>query len=169
MDTIGISRMRRAAMLGMIFLIVMLVVVVGSFMLIGIRTAKNPDNFLRRHPGFAKFILLAYIVFAGCFVFPIGSNPYPFNLSKLYLLTASYGIIGLGFAGLYGDSKEKFVYPATLVLTIAGMLCRYLIEYGEVSNTYNFTTVNVISYLVMIPLFTVAAYSLIVKYLTHVK
>lgn len=154
---------------GIVILIIILVVVSGSCFIIGSRTAKNPDSYLRRHPAFAKSILLAYVVFAGCFVFPIRSTHFPLDLTKLYVLAASYGMIGLGFAGLYGESKEKFVFPATLFLTMAGMACRYALEYGEVSNTYNFTVPNIVSYLVIIPVLTLTAYCWIVKFLTQKK
>ena len=50
------------------------------------------------------------------------------------------------------------VYFATLFLTAAGMGCRYLLEFGEVSNTYNFTLFNGISYLALIPAGTAMAY-----------
>lgn len=84
---------------------------------------------------------------------------------KAYLVAASYGIIGLGFAGIYGIHKEKFVYIASLILTVLGMICRYILEYEEVSNTMNFTQFNIISYLVVIPIFIVIAYRFILKYL----
>ena len=38
--------------------------------------------------------------------------------------------------------------------------CRYLLEFGEVSNTYNFTLFNIVSYLVIIPIGTTFAYRL---------
>ncbi len=40
-------------------------------------------------------------------------------------------------------------WPAILIgifnvlLILCGLICRYLLEFGEVSNTYNFTTLNV--------------------------
>ncbi|WP_156774443.1 hypothetical protein [Alkaliphilus oremlandii] len=42
----------------------------------------------------------------------------PFDFNKAYLVIASYGIIGLGFAGTYGINKEKFVYVASLMTLI---------------------------------------------------
>ena len=52
------------------------------------------------------------------------------------------------------------VYIAMFVLTVTGMICRYLLEFGEVSNTYNFTLFNIVSYLVIIPIGTTFAYRL---------
>ena len=116
-------------------------------------------EFFIRHPNAVKYILLGYIVFAGCFTFPISSERFPLDWSKVYLLVVGYGVIGLGFAGVYGPGKEKRVYLLTLVLTVLGLVCRYFLEFGEVSNTYNFTLFNVVLYLVLIPLGTVFAYA----------
>ena len=112
---------------------------------------------------------LFYIAFAGCFTFPIRSQPYPLDFTKAYLLICSYGIIGWGFAGLYGKAKERAVYPLTLLMTILGMVCRYVLEYGEASNVYNFTMLNILSYIILIPAFTVGAYHYIVKYLISAR
>ena len=78
-------------------------------------------------------------------------------------------MIGLGFAGLYGIAKEKLVYLITLSLTILGMIFRYILEYGEVSNGYNFTMLNIISYIAIIPILTGATYHYILKYLSKKK
>ena len=122
--------------------------------------------YLENHPKIPKMFILGYIVFAGCVIFPFGNERFPFDFMKAYLVIASYGIIGLGFAGIYGINKEKSVYIASLILTGLGMICRYFLEYGEVSNTMNFTPFNIISYLVVIPIFTVVAYHFTIKHLT---
>ena len=46
------------------------------------------------------------------------------------------------------------------------MVCRYVLEYGEDSNTYNFTVLNVISYIAIIPTIVVVAYHFNAKHLT---
>lgn len=122
-------------------------------------------SYLEDYPKIPKKIILGYIIFAGCVIFPFANERSPFDFNKAYLVIASYGIIGLGLAGAYGINKEKFVYIASLILTGLGMISRYFIEFGEVSNTMNFTPFNIISYLVVIPIFTVVAYRFIIKYL----
>ena len=74
------------------------------------------------------------------------------------MLAASYGVIALAFAGIWGPDRERKVYIVTFILTVIGMLCRYLLEFGEVSNTYNFTLFNIVSYLVIIPIGTTIFY-----------
>lgn len=121
--------------------------------------------YLEKHPKVPRIVILGYSIFAGCFVFPFGNEHFPFDFMKAYLVIASYGIIGLGFAGIYGINKKRFVYVASLILTGLGMMCRYILEYGEVSNTMNFTLFNIASYLVVIPIFTMVVYYLIIKHL----
>lgn len=150
----------------MLILVIVFLILVVSCFFIGHRTAKDPNSYLRKHPAFAKVFFLAYIVYAGCFVFPISSEPFSLDFMKAYLIVASYGMIGLGFAGLYGVAKEKLVYLITFSLTVLGMIFRYILEYGEVSNTYNFTILNVVSYIAIIPIFTVVMYYYILKYIS---
>lgn len=126
---------------------------------------KELKSYLQNHPKITIGIILGYLIFAGCFVFPFGNELFPFDFTKGYLVVATYGIIGLGFAGVYGEHIEKFVYIISLVLTGIGMICRYFLEYGEVSNTINFTTFNIISFLVIIPVLTLVAYHFVLKQL----
>ena len=83
------------------------------------------------------------------------------DLSKVYLLIASYGVIALSFAGIYGDKKHFSVLMQTFGFCILGLICRYLLEYGEVSNSYNFTVMNTAAYLIAIPLYTALVYSML--------
>lgn len=146
-----------------IVLIIMVIGIGGGSFLLGRKMATTNNTFARCNTIIIKGFLLSYVVFVGCFVFPFGSEPFPFDFTKLYLIVASYGMIGLGFAGLYGVKKEKTIYIRVLFLTVLGMIGRYILEYGEVSNTYNFTLWNIISYLAIIPTFTAIGYYYIAK------
>lgn len=116
------------------------------------------QHFFKIHPRIPQILILGYIVFAGCFVFPIRSEPFPLDFQGVYALVTSYGVIALALAGIWGPGKGRRVYIVTFLLTVAGMVCRYLLEFGEVSNTYNFTLFNIISYLAIIPSATALAY-----------
>ena len=59
--------------------------------------------------------------------------------------------------------RERMVCVVTFILTVIGMACRYLLEFGEVSNTYNFTLFNIVSYLVIIPIGTTIFYRFMVR------
>ena len=119
--------------------------------------------FFEKHSQLPGILLMGYIIFAGCFVFPIRSEPFPLDFSGVYLLVASYGVIALASAGIFGPGRGRKVYITTFLLTAIGMGCRYLLEFGEVSNTYNFTLFNIVSYLALIPAGTAAAYCWIVR------
>lgn len=140
-----------------IFLMIAFVLVMAEAFTLGNAGARYKN----KCPCAVKIFLLGYVVFAGCFVFPVLSPVSPLDFSKIYFLVVSYGVIGLGFAA----KKEKRVYLLSVILTIAGLLCRYLLEYGEVSNTYNFTVGNVLTYICIMPAFAVLAYHYIAEYL----
>ena len=72
----------------------------------------------QKYPCAVKIFLMGYVVFAGCFVFPVLSPVSPLDFSKIYLLVVSYGVIGLGFAGVYGAKKEKWVYLLSVLSLI---------------------------------------------------
>ena len=62
--------------------------------------------------------------------------------TQIYVVFAGALFSGAILAGLC--SKKKFVVVAAVdfaAITI-GLVCRYLLEFGEVSNTYNFTFPN---------------------------
>ena len=141
------------------------IAVIVFFAVIVYLVAKNGkiQHFFKVHPRIPKILVLGYIVFAGCFVFPIRSEPFPLDFQRVYLLAASYGVIALAFAGIWGPDRERMVCVVTFILTVIGMACRYLLEFGEVSNTYNFTLFNIVSYLVIIPIGTTIFYRFMVR------
>ena len=51
---------------------------------------------------------------------------------------------------LFPNAKIYHIVPRNLVLTLLIMVCRYLLEYVEVSNTYNFTVPNIILHIVAV-------------------
>ena len=115
-------------------------------------------KYLQKYPKTHKAIFLINFTLLGCLAFPFGNSRFPFDFWKAYLLIVGYGIIGSGFAGIYGANKRIFVYTISLILTVLGMFFRYILEYGELSNTRNFTQFNIISFLAIIPAFTVITY-----------
>lgn len=121
------------------------------------------QRFLKKHPQAPKILIVSYIVFNGCFAFPIRSEPFPLDFQEVYLLVAGYGLIASCLARVFGPDRERLIYVTVLLFTAVGMACRYLLEYGEVSNTYNFTLFNIVSYLAVVPTGTVIAYHWIVK------
>ncbi len=89
------------------------------------------------------FTITAYIflVFIGCFTFPVW-NFTRASWYNVFIAIFAYYEIGMLFRVLYEDKPLYKVALASLCFTIIGFVCRYLLEYGEVSNTYNFTLLN---------------------------
>ena len=100
----------------------------------------------QRHKLLSYFLGLGVIIFFNCFGFPI------INLNKEWsmMLTAIKIYVVLGgalfsggiLAGLFPKKKPFFIILITSITVGLGLLCRYLLEFGEVSNTYNFTVPN---------------------------
>lgn len=118
-----------------------------------------------RRPRLTRVVLLGYLVFCGCFLFPLGSARFPLTLSKAWLLALSYGMLAAGLAVLWGKGRAVLVYACSLGLTAAGLLCRFVLEFGEASNLYNFTMGNVVCYLAVVPLYLLLCYFVALHYL----
>ena len=55
---------------------------------------------------------------------------------------AAFWEMGIIEAGLFPDRPVVKMTLLNLGLVLLGMGCRYLLEFGEVSNTYNFNMIN---------------------------
>ncbi len=117
----------------------------------------------KSYPQIPKVLIAGYIIFLGCFDFPISSEKFPITFLNLYTLIVGYGIVSSALSIILGPHKTQTVYIATLSLTAVGMLLRYLLEFGEVSNIYNFTIFNIVSYLLIIPAAVTTVYCVLSK------
>ena len=110
------------------------------------------------------FITLGYIFFNGWFLFPlrIMTKAKTIDYQHLSTIVCVYIIIALFFVGLM-RAKPIIVYLLTLFLTAMAMGCRYLVEFGETSTIANFTGINILVFLITIPLFVMLAYLIIPK------
>ena len=68
----------------------------------------------------------------------------PSNDNPNYIIQVGnvFGFIISILAGLFPKKKPFFIILITSITVGLGLLCRYLLEFGEVSNTYNFTVPN---------------------------
>ena len=88
-------------------------------------------------------LILLFVIVSGS-AFPI------YNFGKhysqaltgilLYLNIACYLELGIFEKRVLKLRKALYAALMNLGIVLAGMLCRYLLEWGEISNTYNFTT-----------------------------
>lgn len=124
---------------------------------------KLKEN-LQKHRTVMYLILYSYLVFNGCFAFPFSNELFPLDYDKGCMLILGYGQISIVFAVLFNRNKHLNVLLATFFLTLLGMLCRYFLEYGEFSNTINFTPLNIASFLIIIPVFCTIVYWITCKH-----
>lgn len=113
-------------------------------------------RFLREHPLLTRALALGFTALLCCFAFPLGSTA----LLQRVLL---FGMLSLCLAEAYGPGREKGVFLRTLAAAAAGLLGRYLLEYGEVSNIRNFTAENVLTFLFAVPVVMTAVYHFLGK------
>ncbi|MCI7658259.1 hypothetical protein [Anaerotignum sp.] len=120
---------------------------------------------------YRKPLVVGMVIFCciigGC-LFPIVNcnpeNPVETSLGMKTIILLSvflfYTELGTLQSALFPKSSMGFVAVLNLALASLGLIFRYLLEFGEVSNTYNFTAPNVALHLfalTLLPLMTYAA------------
>ena len=106
-------------------------------------------------------LIWAFWIFLTCFSFPLWSERSPLKWHDVFTFVSTYGILAAGLYGVYGEDRGPSLYPGMVLFTVIGMVCRYFLEFGEVSNTYNFTLLNIAAYLFIVPVFTLLAYEFV--------
>lgn len=114
---------------------------------------KNLRTYVNKHKKSLAVIGLIFIICLECCVFPVGNFTYGGNITiGLINLAAAIGIgkcIGEIEAMMFPKATWLMVLLVNFGVTIMGMVARYFLEYGEVSNTYNFTLKNIVIHTVM--------------------
>lgn len=90
--------------------------------------------------------LCTFLVLFGCSGFPIYNFTTGRQLGSWYfmlMLCIGYFEIGQLLGVLYSRNKVWRSAALALGMTLLGLACRFLMEFGEVSNTCNFTPPNV--------------------------
>src|SRR5699024_8236120 len=124
---------------------------------------ENIRVFVQKHKKLSWLVVIGYLIFGGCCVFPLSNERWSFDFEKVCMSIVSYVILVTLIASLLGRNKTIHVYSISLLFTTLGMILRYIIEYGEYSNTINFTHINIIMYLGIIPVFCTLIYWIICK------
>lgn len=104
------------------------------------------QEFIKKHKKAVYTVSFLFAVFMGCFTFPVIN----FNYRTEWIISFINIIVTIGAYSSIGQ-LEAVIYPDVFVgrimllntgLVVLGMISRYFLEYGEVSNTYNFTLLN---------------------------
>lgn len=99
-------------------------------------------------------LYLLIMVTAAC-VFPIyqftGTYRYPMvSVNQLLMNIACYGVLG----SLEGKHLKNRSLPVVILLNLGmvlmSMLLRYFLEFGEITNLYNFTGINILVHILAV-------------------
>ncbi len=121
---------------------------------------KDIRTAIIKHKRIVCMLGLLFVILLECCVFPVGSVTHTkwFTIGIVNIITA-VGIckcIGEMEAALFPKVSWVMISLLNIGITIMGMVSRYFLEYGEVSNTYNFTPKKIaIHMIIMILLSTV--------------
>lgn len=124
---------------------------------------------VQKHKRLLWVMVLAYTAFNGCFVFPFSNELFPFDFSKALLVVVGYGMIGILYAGLLEKGKGIPVLLLTVLFTLIGLMGRYFLEFGEVSNSMNFIPLNIVLYLTIVPFYCTMVYWAIWKWFVKIS
>jgi len=109
-------------------------------------------------------ILFALFVVISCASFPIYNfeKNYTYALTGITLYTNIICFIELGIfeKKIIKNWKIYHIVITNLGIILLGMLCRYLLEFGEVSNTYNFTLPNILLHITATFVISILSYLL---------
>ncbi len=132
---------------------------------------KTPSEKQKR----AVFRWLAFLLgsFMGCFLFPTynftKTYPNDSHWYSVYLSVMWCLIMGVFLSQAFPYKKGCLLKTTPMLMAfnslyiLAGMGCRYLLEFGEVSNTYNFTVPNMIVHVLLINILCLACWHLAAK------
>ena len=139
-------------MLGFWLFIIVVSLLGVAVALLAVWAKKHEKN------GLLKGIFWGFVVFFACFNFPISSERFPAEWHDYISFISCYAMVALCLYAAYGEDRGPFLFPRLVLFTAFGLLCRYLMEFGEVSNTYNFTLFNIVVYLFAAPVVTLLVY-----------
>ena len=104
------------------------------------------QEFIKKHKKVVYLVSFLFAVFMGCFVFPVINFNYQIkwiiSFINIMVTIGAYSSIGQLEAVIYPDVFVGRIILLNTGLVILGIISRYFLEYGEVSNAYNFTLLN---------------------------
>lgn len=109
---------------------------------------------VRRKPGLFWALEIIYLIFTGCTSFPLRAD-----VQQAAVLLIGIVIMAVILAALMDRCVWK-AWGLGLVCLAAGVAVRYVLEFGEVSNTVNFTPVNLAVFLVGVSAVFAGVYAL---------
>lgn len=122
-------------------------------------------NLLQSHKKLAITLFWVIDIFFGCLCFPfinitkvLGDAEKQISIINLFTCLVAYAEVGLLSGYLFDKRKIGVILVINVAHIIAGMICRYFLEFGEVSNTYNFTLPNIVFHIIIISCVCLCSY-----------
>ena len=95
-------------------------------------------KFYQKHSRLVAVLTFAFFVLVGACNFPT------LTLIIVFVGLSLYTSLGTAEAAMLPHYGIQHILPLNLLLVLLGMGARYLLEFGEVSNSYNFTVPNML-------------------------
>lgn len=131
---------------------------------------------LQSHRKIGIALFWGFAIFFGCFGFPfanitnvLSNVQEKISMINIFTLLVAYAEVGLLSGYLFENKNIGVVMLINVAHIIAGMICRYFLEFGEVSNTYNFTLPNIVIHIVAISCVCLCSYLHIKKQIAENK
>lgn len=116
----------------------------------------------QKHKKLFLGLVIILPIFFGCFTFPFWNLTHRahggISVINVFVFVTAYYDIGLVEAIAFHKKSFIFILGYNFIMLCAGLLCRYLLEFGEVSNTYNFTWLNILVHLFLVVLISSLTY-----------
>ena len=104
-------------------------------------------NYVLNNKKILHILIGVFAVFMNCCGFPFYNFIKNFGLGmdiiSMIVSFECFFLTGGMLRYALNDKEYAKVFILTIVYALLGMACRYLLEFGEVSNTYNFTAGNI--------------------------
>lgn len=114
---------------------------------------KDIRTAIVKHKKAVCILGLIFVIFLECCVFPVGSITH----TKWFTIGIINFITAVGICKCIGEMESALFPKATwfkisllnIGIIIMGMVARYFLEYGEISNTYNFTPKKIVIHMII--------------------
>ena len=110
----------------------------------------------QKHKKLFLCLVIIMPIFFGCFTFPFWNLTHRahggISVINVFVFVTAYYDIGLVEAIAFHKKSFIFILGYNFIMSCAGLVCRYVLEFGEVSNTYNFTWPNILVHLTLVVL-----------------
>jgi len=131
---------------------------------------------LQSHKKTGITIFWIVAIFFGCFCFPLvnftktlSDMQKQISVWNIFICLLAYVEVGLLSGYLFEKKKKGALLLINATHIIAGMICRYFLEFGEVSNTYNFTFPNIVFHIIIISCVCLCSYLHTKKKIAEIK